>query len=145
MNNILSHLTSVHTHTPYNFKIPFNIIILSKTGVSLVPSLCTLQHKFVCTSFISKINFCKIYCMYSYVGQMYMLRSFITSTFTTTGRSSGEERTDQMYITHSKYEMCVYSCSQKTPMEETSRSDGAETAYTMGIEDRIPSRQYCFG
>jgi hypothetical protein len=73
---------------------------------------------------------------------MYMLRSFIISTFTTTGRSSGEER---MYITHSKYEKCVYSCSQRTPMEETSRNDGAETAYAMGIEDRTPSRQYCFG
>jgi len=65
MNNILSHFTSVHTHTPYNFKIPFNIIILSMSGVSLVPSLYTLQHKFVYASLISIIN------------------SFITSTFTT--------------------------------------------------------------
>ena len=49
MNNILSHLTSVHTHTPYNFKIPFNIIILSMSGVSVVPSLCN-----------SNINLCVI-------------------------------------------------------------------------------------
>ena len=62
-----------------------------------------------------------------------------------TGWSSGGDGIDQMYLTDSKYEQCVYSCSQKTSMEEMSRSDCAETVSAVGIEGRIPSRQYCFG